>query len=114
MEPQSRLPWIRRHLSRRELARAGRRLLSVDVKGGVPSCDVPNAIAGWDPGYGLDVAPDTTCHPKPVTTWWNNGRLGGNSLTIVSLGPMSCPEAYSTARTSVKDQYSTMVACCPM
>jgi len=75
---------------------------------------VPNTIAAWDPGYGISVDDGShSCHPKAVTTWWDAERLGHNTLTTVSLGPFTCPQAYFTAKTSVKDTSSTMVACCP-
>lgn len=74
---------------------------------------VANTVAAWDPGYGLDVA-DSQCLPKPATTWWDQDRLGKNTETVMSIGPITCPEAYFTAKTSVKDSSSTLVACCPV
>ncbi|OTB16500.1 hypothetical protein K445DRAFT_316775, partial [Daldinia sp. EC12] len=85
-----------------------------------PGCEnfvwkfVPNVIAAWDPGYGLSVENDATCHPKPVTTWWLQNRLGSNQQTIFSLGPITCPSDYYTATMSAKDASSTSVACCPL
>ena len=70
-------------------------------------------IAGWDPGYGVSANLDVTCHPKAVTTWWLQERLGPNTETVVSLGPVTCPEDYTTAATRVEDASSTLVACCP-
>ncbi|KAI1341380.1 hypothetical protein F5Y15DRAFT_354893 [Xylariaceae sp. FL0016] len=75
---------------------------------------IPNTIAAWDPGYGMSVDPDATCHPKPVTTWWLQDRLGINDATVLSLGPLTCPQAYYTATASAKDSSSTFVACCPI
>jgi len=74
---------------------------------------VPNTLAVWDPGYGISVDAEASCQPRAVTTWWDAERLGRNSLTTLSLGPLTCPEAYYTARTSVKDPSSTFVGCCP-
>ena len=74
---------------------------------------VGDIIAGWDPGYGVSANFDVTCHPKGVTTWWLQERLGSNSDTVVSLGPVTCPEDYTTATTSAKDISSTLIACCP-
>jgi hypothetical protein len=85
----------------------------------VQGCDslywsvVANTVAAWDPGYGLNVA-DSSCLPRPATTWWNQGLLGENPQTKFSIGPITCPQAYYTARTSVKDSSSTLVGCCPM
>ncbi|KAI1462566.1 hypothetical protein F4805DRAFT_471858 [Annulohypoxylon moriforme] len=75
---------------------------------------VPNTIAAWDPGYGISVQTDATCLPKPVTTWWLQDRLGPIQETILSLGPVTCPQDYFTATASAKDASSTFVACCPM
>ncbi|KAI1657336.1 hypothetical protein F4813DRAFT_361102 [Daldinia decipiens] len=85
-----------------------------------PGCEnslwkfVPTIIAAWDPGYGLSVGGVTTCHPKPVTTWWLQERLGPIRETILSLGPITCPSDYYTATVSAKDASSTYVACCPL
>jgi len=75
---------------------------------------VSNTMAAWDPGYGISVdLARTGCLPRAVTSWWDAERLGENSLTTVSLGPITCPQAYFTASTSVKDASSTFVGCCP-
>jgi hypothetical protein len=74
---------------------------------------VANTVAAWDPGYGLFVA-DSSCLPKAATTWWDQDKLGKNTETVMSIGPVTCPQAYYTARTSVKDSSSTLVGCCPM
>jgi hypothetical protein len=57
------------------------------------------------------VAPSIQCLAPPATSWWRQDWLS-NSLTTWSLGPITCPEAYTTATTSVQDS-STFVACCP-
>ncbi|KAI2469491.1 hypothetical protein F4781DRAFT_217982 [Annulohypoxylon bovei var. microspora] len=75
---------------------------------------VPNTIAAWDPGYGISVQTDATCLPKPVTTWWLQDRLGPVKETILSIGPITCPQDYYTATASAKDASSTFVACCPL
>lgn len=84
------------------------------------SCDqllwqvVPSTIAAWDPGYGLSVDGDVTCHPRPITTWWLAANaFGSNPYTSFSIGPLSCPDGYYTAKSSVRDEHSTKVACCP-
>ncbi|KAI1758824.1 hypothetical protein GGR53DRAFT_524353 [Hypoxylon sp. FL1150] len=74
---------------------------------------VPSTLAAWDPGYGIDVDTDVTCLPKPVTTWWLQNRFGPIEATILSIGPITCPQAYYTATVSKKDESSTFVACCP-
>lgn len=75
---------------------------------------VPSTIAGWDPGYGMSVDASVSCLPEAATTWWNQERLGVNRQTVMSIGPITCPEAYTTAMTSAQDATSTLVACCPL
>ncbi|KAK3940538.1 hypothetical protein QBC46DRAFT_125153 [Diplogelasinospora grovesii] len=86
-----------------------------------PSCtsqfrlDGPSLVA-FDPGYGLDINPAAACAPPAVTTWWEQGRLGaGNAQahTAASLGPMTCPDEWTTVDSSVKDRSSTLEMCCP-
>ncbi|KAL7623253.1 hypothetical protein AAE478_006934 [Parahypoxylon ruwenzoriense] len=85
-----------------------------------PGCEkwlweyVPNVIAAWDPGYGVEIRTDATCLPKPVTIWWMQDHLGPIRETIFSLGPVTCPQDYYTATASAKDLSSTYVACCPI
>ncbi|KAK6541153.1 hypothetical protein TWF694_008524 [Orbilia ellipsospora] len=74
---------------------------------------VANTLAAWDPGYGISVDSNTRCVPPAATTWWDQDRLGANSLTVISIGPITCPSAYSTVTTSVENESSTFVACCP-
>ncbi|RAH68318.1 uncharacterized protein BO66DRAFT_472778 [Aspergillus aculeatinus CBS 121060] len=73
------------------------------------------SLVDWDPGYGLDVNSDVVCDAPEVTTWWEQGLLGngGTLPTRISLGPFTCPEAFSTMKSSVKDASSTLVMCCP-
>jgi hypothetical protein len=84
-----------------------------------PGCEsslykfVPETIAAWDPGYGLSADRELTCLPKPATTWWLQDLHGKNTDTVLSIGPITCPQAYYTATESVKDASSTLIACCP-
>jgi hypothetical protein len=73
-------------------------------------------LVAFDPGYGISINPAATCQPSAVTTWWEQGRLGGGSgagHTAVSILPLTCPEGFSTVVTSVKDYSSTLAMCCP-
>lgn len=72
------------------------------------------SIVAWDPGFGISVSKDLRCVPEAATTAWDQDRLGSNSDTIVSIGPMTCPEAFSQVATSVMDASRTLVACCPL
>jgi hypothetical protein len=74
---------------------------------------VLDTLAVYDPGYGLTVDPNIRCVPPAVTTWWNQDRLGANSLTKLSIGPITCPSSYSTGTTIIENESSTFVACCP-
>ncbi|KAK7965189.1 hypothetical protein PG988_010193 [Apiospora saccharicola] len=91
----------------------------------LPSCSTqfrqngPSLVA-YDPGYGLDI--DTRvgggrCVPGPVTTWWEQARLGFNDdngrHTAASLGPMTCPDGWPTLVSSSKNEKSTVALCCP-
>lgn len=73
------------------------------------------SLMAYDPGYGLEIDRNVICAPPAVTTWWEQGRLGGGNQyhTAVSIGPMVCPEGFSTVITSVKDDTSTLAMCCP-
>lgn len=76
---------------------------------------MPDILAAWDPGYGLFVKPGVvSCHPPQVTSWWDAEHMSVNiRVTQISLGPVTCPQAYYTAATSVNAGKSTLVACCP-
>ncbi|KAL4781236.1 hypothetical protein BJX76DRAFT_363757 [Aspergillus varians] len=73
------------------------------------------SLMAYDPGYGLEIDTDVRCAPPAVTTWWEQALLGGGGEyhTGVSIGPMTCPEAFTTVVTSVKDGTSTLAMCCP-
>ena len=74
---------------------------------------VVGTLAVWDPGYGISVDTNVKCLPPAATTWWNQNNLGVDSLTRVSLGPITCPSDYTTGTTTIRNQFSTFVACCP-
>lgn len=73
------------------------------------------SLVAFDPGYGLDIDTDVRCVPSAVTTWWEQGRLGGNGEghTAISLGPLVCPHEWHTVVSSTVDQSSTLAMCCP-
>ncbi|KAB8255367.1 hypothetical protein BDV32DRAFT_142082 [Aspergillus pseudonomiae] len=73
------------------------------------------SLVAWDPGYGLDIDTNVRCAPSAVTTWWEQGALGGGGSehTAVSIGPLTCPENFSTVASSVKNGSSTLAMCCP-
>jgi hypothetical protein len=66
-------------------------------------------LTGWDPGYAITVDASVQCWPEEARTWWDQQ----NPTATISLGPVACPEAYYTATSSVKDDSSTLIACCP-
>lgn len=70
-------------------------------------------LVAWDPGYGISVNHNLRCVPQAVTTWWAQGWLGLNTETVVSIGPLTCPEAFRQVATHVEDETRTRVACCP-
>lgn len=73
------------------------------------------SLVAYDPGYGLDIDTDVMCAPPAVTTWWEQGHLfgGGSRHTAVSIGPLTCPEDFTTATSSIRDGSSTLAMCCP-
>ncbi|KAK8088163.1 hypothetical protein PG997_003124 [Apiospora hydei] len=78
------------------------------------------SLVAYDPGYGLDIhtrAGGGKCAPGAVTTWWEQARLGFNDddghHTAASLGPLTCPDGWSTLASSRKDAQSTVAMCCP-
>ena len=66
----------------------------------------------FDPWYGKYIRTDLTCLPDAATTWLNQ-RPASVMPTYLSLGPLVCPEQYTTATTSPLDSMSTLVACYP-
>ncbi|KAL1982509.1 hypothetical protein VTN96DRAFT_1234 [Rasamsonia emersonii] len=77
--------------------------------------DGPSLVA-FDPGYGLDIDHRVICQPPAVTTWWEQGLLGGGDQsghTAVNILPLTCPEGFSTVVTSTRDHSSTLAMCCP-
>lgn len=74
------------------------------------------SLVAFDPGYGLSINSEATCQPSAVTTWWEQGRLGGGSgpgHTAVSILPLTCPDGWSTVATSISDSTTTQAMCCP-
>ncbi|KAK7951214.1 uncharacterized protein PG986_006942 [Apiospora aurea] len=78
------------------------------------------SLVAYDPGYGLDIdtrAGGGKCAPGAVTTCWEQARLGFNDddghHTAASLGPLTCPDGWSTLASSRKDAQSTVAMCCP-
>lgn len=69
----------------------------------------PSILAAWDPGL-----QNLSCQPPQVTAWWDQSQMSIDlSATQYSLGPVVCPEAYSTATTSANSGESTFIGCFP-
>ncbi|KAF4624990.1 hypothetical protein G7Y89_g13179 [Cudoniella acicularis] len=66
----------------------------------------------FDPWYGQHWSTNLDCLPDAVTSWWQQTYLTPVQ-TVTSVGPLVCPELYTTASTSVLDSSSTFVGCCP-
>jgi hypothetical protein len=75
----------------------------------------PTHLAAWNPGYGIYVQQGLSCQPPQVTSWWDENHMNGidTIATQFSLGPVVCPQAYTTATTTVNVDSSTFVGCCP-
>ncbi|KAE8332174.1 hypothetical protein BDV39DRAFT_200328 [Aspergillus sergii] len=70
------------------------------------------ALTAFDPGYGLEGDPLVRCVPPEMAAWWEQAALG-HPDTLISLGPLTCPDYLYTAGISVKDYSSTLAMCCP-
>lgn len=72
-----------------------------------------HTMIAFDPR--LEVVANMTCLPREAAEWYTQKNLpfGATTGTVTSLGPMSCPNGYTTASTRKKDLTSTMVFCCP-
>ena len=68
-------------------------------------------LIAFDPFYyTIDTTFTTACIPPEATEWWNQPI---NSSIVSSLGPITCPEAYTTAFNISASSGSTRVGCCP-
>ncbi|QDS77137.1 hypothetical protein FKW77_001191 [Venturia effusa] len=68
---------------------------------------------GWDPGLGYFLGQTQKCQPAAVTAWHEQGNQHQDGFTRLSIRPIVCPAAYTTAVTSINSVSSTMVVCCP-
>ncbi|KAJ5609912.1 lpxtg-domain-containing protein [Penicillium herquei] len=69
-------------------------------------------LMAFDPAYGYSVNASVTCEPAAITTW-SLSLSPANSKTYVSLGPLTCPDAWSTVAQSEENASSTAKMCCP-
>ncbi|WQF82894.1 hypothetical protein CDEST_07908 [Colletotrichum destructivum] len=56
------------------------------------------SLVAYDPGFGIDIDTRVQCVPAAVTT---------------CIGPLACPDRWTTVATSIKDNHSTLAMCCP-
>jgi hypothetical protein len=68
---------------------------------------------GWDPGLGYFYGQTQRCLPPAVTTWHEQDHQNPDGFTMLSIRPIVCPAAFTTAATSVQSGSSTLVVCCP-
>lgn len=70
-------------------------------------------LIAFDPW--LEGAANITCLPREAAEWYTQRNLpfGATTGIVTSLGPMQCPNGYTTASSSKKNAASTMVFCCP-
>ncbi|KAE9363314.1 hypothetical protein N431DRAFT_490153 [Stipitochalara longipes BDJ] len=71
------------------------------------------APVAWDPGYGYFAGGKAVCLPPAETTWWEQTHQNPNGFTSLSIRPIVCPSAFTTAVTSLLSVSSTLVMCCP-
>lgn len=67
----------------------------------------------YDPGFEQTVDNSLICLPSAATKWWKGSTTVDNVITSWSIGPIVCPEAYTTVSTIVLSESSTSVICCP-
>lgn len=72
----------------------------------------PQAVA-WDPGYGYFAGGTPNCLPPEATTWHEQAHQNGDGFTSLSIRPIVCPAAFTTAASSIQSGSSTLVLCCP-
>lgn len=70
------------------------------------------AAIAFDPVFGESISTQVTCLPPFATSWWNQ-QAQTPLQTVTSIGPLVCPQLYTTAATSALNSASTFVACCP-
>lgn len=68
---------------------------------------------GWDPGLGYFFGQTQRCLPQAVTAWHEQDHQQPDGYTSLSIRPIVCPAAYTTAATAVQSGSSTLVFCCP-
>ncbi|KAI7781222.1 hypothetical protein LA080_015139 [Diaporthe eres] len=68
----------------------------------------------WDPAFRRSIDPHYSCVPEAAISWWNQWAMGGNSETVLSIGPIICPEPYTQVSTVSVDASHTRVLCCPI
>ena len=69
--------------------------------------------AAWDPGYGYFAGGTLRCLPPEATAWWEQNHQNPNGYTSLSIQPVVCPAAFTTAATELRSVSSTLVLCCP-
>ncbi|KAH6671947.1 hypothetical protein B0J14DRAFT_669419 [Halenospora varia] len=85
-----------------------------------PSINQCNSDIYWIPDgsaviYDPSIGASNTllrCLPPEATQWWLQSKPTPQ-FTVTSLGPVVCPQAYTTAFTRVEGEGTTLVACCP-
>lgn len=71
------------------------------------------APVGWDPGYGYFASGTLRCLPPEATRWHEQGHQDLDAYTSLSIRPIVCPAAFTTAVTEIRSGSSTRVMCCP-
>jgi hypothetical protein len=69
------------------------------------------SIGAFDPWYGQNVNTSLQCQAPQLTTWWDQADLSAS--TLWNLGPLACPNEYTTGSTQSVNPQSTILACCP-
>lgn len=81
------------------------------------NCDIATGCGpvAFDPKYAFKVRATMKCFPDQAASWWSHEALSlvnQGVTTRYSVGPVVCPEAYTTANVNSRSGYDE-VACCP-
>jgi hypothetical protein len=68
------------------------------------------APVGWDPGYGYFAGGTLRCLPPAATKWHEQDHQAPDGYTSLSIRPIVCPAAFTTAVTdTIKFEHTRIV-----
>lgn len=73
----------------------------------------PLPPVAFDPGLGYFAGDTLSCDPPAFTSWHELEHQNPDGFTTLSIQPIVCPAAFTTAATAIRSESSTNVMCCP-